>query len=135
MPRRLSDELNELWIEDNISGSRILLHYRMPTSKEAIRYTNELTQRKKNKIVIQFGETRQKLGAEILEGFRTGDFERMDGDRYVPMASDKTSEHYWPEWKEVIKQYAPDIIEALAIHVFERSTETGDDEEEDPEKN
>lgn len=140
MPRRLSDELNELRIEDNISGSTIVLHYRMPTTPESIGYTNGLTQRRKNKLVMNMGQTRQKYGAKILEGFRGGDFERMEGAEYLPMASDPKSEHYFPEWKEHIKKFAPDIIEALAIHVFESSTETEDpvggeveDEERDPE--
>lgn len=135
MPRRLSDELNELRINDNISGGTMVLFYRMPTTEESIRYTNELTQRKKNKLVIRFGETRQKYGSQILAGFRAGDFERKEGDHYVPMACDPKSEHYYPEWKAHIMQYAPDVIEALAMHVFEKSTEVDEEEEEDLEKN
>ena len=135
MPRRLSDELNELRIQDNISGSTIVLSYRMPTTQESINYTNQLTQRRKNKLVMRFGETRQKFGALILVGFRTGDFERLVDGEYVPMASDpQDKEYFFPEWKEHIKKHAPDIIEALAIHVFDSSTEE-DSEEGGPEKN
>ena len=136
MPRRLSDELNELRIQDNISGSTIVLYYRMPTTEEVIRYTNELTTRKKNKLVIKAGETRQKYGLKIMKGFREGDFERMEGDAYVPMASDPKSANYYPEWKTHIEKYAPDIIERLAMTVFEDSTEDADeDADEDLEKN
>ena len=129
MARRLSDEINELRIEDNISGSTIVLYYRMPTTQESIGYTNELTQRKRNKLVMRFGETRQKYGALILKGFRDGDFERMEGGKYVPMAADPKSENYFPEWKEHVMQHASDIIEALAIHVFESSVEMSSDAE------
>lgn len=128
MARRLSDEINELRIEDNISGSTIVLYYRMPTTRESIGYTNGLTRRKKNKLVMNMGETRQKYGARILKGFRDGDFERMDGE-YLPMASDPKSVNYCPEWKEHVMQHASDIIEALAIHVFESSVEMSSDAE------
>jgi len=134
MPRRLSDDVNELRINDHISGSTIVLYYRMPTSEEMIQYTNEMTQRRKNKIVLRIGETRQKFGARILMGFRDGDFESNKDGQYVPMASNPKSENYFPDWKEHIKKHAPDIIEALAMHVFDASTEEsseGEDVEED----
>jgi len=128
MPRRLSDETNELRIQDNISGSEIVLYYRMPTTEESIRYTNQMQQRRKNKLVLRLGEVRQKFGAAILTGFRDGDFEIKAGDQYAPIASDPTSRYFDPHWKEHVMQRAADIIEALAIHVFEASVEAAGDE-------
>jgi len=132
MPRRLGDELNELRFQDNISGSTIVLYYRMPTTQETVRYTNEITVRQRNRIVSRLGETRQKYGFIILQGIRTGDFEVKKGDKYVPIASDPQSEYYVQDWKETIKKHAPDLIELLAIRVFESPAEE-DIEPEDTE--
>ena len=128
MARRLGDELNELRIRDNISGSTIVLYYRMPTTEEVVRYTNDLIKRRRNKVISQLGETRQKYGSMILEGFRKGDFEKRVGKKYVPLISDPDSKNYDSEWKEHVKKYAADLIELLAVHVFEAPAETEDEE-------
>lgn len=141
MPRVMSEEPNELRIQDNISGSEIVLYYRMPTTAEAVRYENELIQRRGRKTISRVGETRQKYGPMILEGFREGDFERKVEGRYVPIASDKESPHFDPEWKAHVCKYASDLVGLLARHVFESSAEVEEEEEdeepigEDAEKN
>lgn len=129
MPRKLSDDLNVLKIRDNISNSEIELYYRMPTTKEAIRYTNSVIRRERNKLVSRMGETRQKYGGGILMGIRDGDFEKKVDGGYVPISSEAGSEHYDPEWKAHILTHAPDLIEMLAVHVFEASVEEEPDEE------
>lgn len=132
MARRLSDELNELKITDNISNSSIVLYYRTPTAREQVRYTNEAMQRKRNKLVSHLGEMRQEGGLKILEGFREGDFEipvAGEKGKYAPLSSDPESNLFIKEWKDRIKQYAPDIIEALAIHAFESNVEIEEPEE------
>ena len=108
MPRRIGDEVNELRMHDNISNSTIVLYYRMPTPEETVAYTNEITQRKRNRLVSRLGETRQKYGATILEGFRRGDFERKQSKEWLPFDSDPDSPHYAPDWKELVKVNAPD---------------------------
>lgn len=129
MPRLLSDDHNKLKIHDNISNSEMVLFYRTPTSQENTQYTNEVTVRKRNRIVSRLGETRQKYGAEILTGFRDGDFVRKnERNEIVPIASDPDSPNYYPEWKDLVREKASDLIEALAIHVFESSVETEDGE-------
>jgi len=133
MTRRIGDELNELRIHDNLSNSEIILKYRMPTTQETIRYGSETIIRKRNKIVSRIGETRQKYGAMILEGFRKGDFERKVGDKYVPISSDSDSEHYDPQWKDYLKKYASDLIEVLAVHVFETPAQVDEDQDEEEE--
>jgi len=132
--RQLGDELNTLTIQDNISNSTIRLFYRTPTPQERIGYDNEVIQRKRNKVITRLGQTRLKYGTEILMGFRTGDFVRKIGDREVPISSEPGSENYDPEWKNTIKKYASDLVIALAVHVFESSTETGPDEEDGEEE-
>ena len=120
MARRLGDDLNEMRFQDNLSGSEIVLYYRMPTTKERVAYTNESYQRKGRKLINRSVETRLKFGLKILMGFREGDFERKVGGKWVPMSSDgPASENYYPEWKEHIEKYASDLVEHLAMRVFD----------------
>lgn len=133
MPRRLSDELNELKIYDSLSGCEIVLYYRTPTTQETVRYNNELVTRKRNKLVTRFGETRQKYGAAILEGFREGDFEKKADGEYVPIASDPESEHFDPNWKELVQSKAPDLVGLLGRCVFESAAEDEHEREESEE--
>jgi len=137
MPRRTGNEPNILRIRDHISDSDIVLFYRMPTTREQVAYTNGLIQRRGKKVVYRQGEMRMKYGAAILTGFRTGDFEKQDRDgKWVPYASDPESPRYDPDWKNLICEHAPDLVELLAVHVFESPAEIADDDDgEDPEKN
>jgi len=130
MARRLGAELNTLKLIDNLSGSELEIYYRMPTAQEHIQYTNSLSQRRGNKVVSRVAETRQKFGARILKGFREGDFERPDGKGgWLPLASDPQSKHYAEDWKKQVQDLAPDVIESLAIRVFEASTQAAPDED------
>ena len=128
MARVFSKKPNKLVLHDNISNSEIVVFYRTPTTKEVASYTNGMNKRVRNKIVNCTGETRQKYGKMILEGFREGDFaEEIDG-KEVLFSSDSKSPHFNEEWKEKIGKYAPDIIETLAIHAFENTSSTEDEE-------
>ena len=131
MPRRLGEEDNEMRFQDNLSGSEIVLFYRMPTTKERVSYTNESFQRKRNKVVNRSVQARMKFGLEILTGFKEGDFEikAKDGE-WSPISSDPDSEHYYPDWKEHVRKYASDLIEHLAIRVFDIPVQTPDEDEE-----
>lgn len=128
MARRLGDELNEMRFQDNLSGSEIVLLYRMPTTKERIDYTNESFVRERKKMVNRSVETRFKFGLKILEGFREGDFERKIDGQWKPIASDQASDHFYPEWKEHIRKYASDLIEHLAIRVFDVPVQVPEDD-------
>lgn len=132
MPLRLSNERNELRVFDNISGSELVLFYRMPTTRETVAYTNALVRRERNRMVIRQGETRMKYGKRILTGIRDGDFEVPAADGYVPMSSTPGSAHYLPEWKEKIEEHASYLIEHLAVHVFERPSVDDDELSENP---
>jgi len=133
MARRLGSTENTLNIQDNLSGTEIGLHYRMPTTKETSAYANGMVQRKGNKMKRQLGEMRQKFGARILTGFNDGNFEKPVGEKWMPISSNPKSQQYDPDWKALIKEQASDIIEALAIHVFEVSVSIQDAEDGDEE--
>lgn len=140
MPRMLTDAPNELRLRDNISNSTIILYYRTPSSKDQAAYTNGMTRRERNKLINCTGEQRQTKGAEILAGFREGDFlkpgkpgdphydEKFNGCRF---SSDPASPCYDPNWKKLITSMAPDLIEALAIHAFEQTAAVDDGPELD----
>ncbi|RJP59044.1 MAG: hypothetical protein C4549_02855 [Deltaproteobacteria bacterium] len=118
MPRELSDKPCEVTFNDQISGDKITLYYRMPTSQEKIKYTNGYVTRRGNKIVSTLGELRMKAGAAVLIGFKTGAFSVLGKGLISSKLGD---DNYDPDWKAVVKQYAPDVIEMLSIHVFESS--------------
>ena len=130
MARRLGADLNELRLQDNISGSEIVLFYRMPTTEEMNSYSNGMVQRKGNKIKKQLGEMRQKYGARILSGIGDKSFEKKVGDKWVPIHSETSSKLYDKDWKKQVQEMAPDIIETLAIHVFETSVQLAADDED-----
>jgi hypothetical protein len=140
MARILGTDRNTLRLYDNISGSNIELYYRNPTTDERAAYSNQTISRKRNKVKMAFGETRQKFGAKILVGFREGDFISPGGN---PISSDNDSPNYQANWKDQICEHAADLIQLLAATVFEGSAEVedpeGDDEDDDldegPEKN
>jgi len=135
MPRVLGTHKNELKIHDNLSHSDITLYYRMPVTEEAVGYTNETLQRKGKKVKTALGETRQKYGLKILTGFEEGGLAKPSGDGQVLFSSDPRSECFDPEWKTLIAEHAPDLIEVLAIHVFEQSIDQVEDDEDEIEKN
>lgn len=130
MARRLGDELNEMRFQDNLSDTEIVLFFRMPTTKERIAYTNEAYRLKGRKMINRSAETRMKYGLEILGGFRDGDFERKQGDDWKPIASDSASDNYFPEWKEHVKKYASDLIEHLALRVFDMPVQIPEEAED-----
>jgi len=123
MPRTFINEPNELRLHDNISNSTIVLFYTTPTAKQQAAYTNGMTKRVRNKLINCTGEQRQNYGADILTGFREGDFLKADG---TPFSSDPASPNHDPEWKKQVARFAPDLIERLAIHAFEQTAEQDD---------
>lgn len=118
MARRLGGDYT-LTIQDHLSGSKIHLNYRMPTTKEIISYRNGSTRREGNQLVSRTGENRMEHGKLILTGFGDGAFEKQVGGKWAPISSDPKSPHYDPEWKEFVCENAPDLIETLAVHVFD----------------
>lgn len=116
MPRELSNEPCELTFDDRISGDKITLYYRVPSTQERVKYTNGYVTRQGNKVLATLGELRMKAGAAIFVGFKTGAFS-VPGKGLI--SSRPGDPNYDPGWKAAINQHAPDFIEMLAIHVFE----------------
>ena len=130
MARRLGGD-NILIIQDNISDTQIHLKYRMPTTGEIISYRNGSTKRVRNQLVSRVGENRLEHGKKILTGFREGDFERYIDGKWTFISSNPRSDHYDPSWKDLVAEQAPDLIETLAVHVFDASSQVIQQEVED----
>lgn len=124
MARQLSDTHNEITILDRLSTDQdgspteITLYYDMPTTEDRIGYATEQITRKGNQVVNNLIPTRIKYGLKILRGFKEGSFCGEDG---LPMSSDTASPRYNAAWKSLVKRYASDIVQLLAVHVFENS--------------
>lgn len=132
MARRLSvDDVQILTLQDHLSGSEIELYYRMPTPAERVAFANMCVTRKNGKVKMQHAEARVKYGAIILTGFREGDFEVQRDGRYVALSCDAGSPNYDQAWKDKLKAMAPDIIELLALRVFEASVAIAQDDHDD----
>lgn len=126
MPRTLSDNPCEVTFHDRLSDTRIHLFFRIPTREEREKYTDSLFTRNGTKGNTGLSEARRKYGAAILLGFKDGAFEKAAG---MPLSSDPESPHYDKGWKGFVCKYAQDIVEMLAIHVFEASVVTAPPEE------
>jgi len=127
--RIASSKPNVLKLHDNISNTSLELYYRTPTAKEQASYTNGMTKRIRNKIINCTGENRQKYGREILKGWRSGDFgEEINGD-VMPVNSDPGDPHYREDWKDWFQKHNADLVDRLAIHAFEYTSDTDDGED------
>ena len=110
---------NKLIIKDQFSGDPLTLYYRPPTTAERIAYKSAMWKREGNKVISRVTEARQEYGALIIEGFEEGDFRHKVGDELKIFSSNSESPNYFPAWKGLLKQYASDVLEALAEHAFE----------------
>lgn len=114
---------NLLKINDAVSGTKIELAYRMPTTQEMVQYQARQVKREGGKVILKPFETRLKFGLEILTGIRDGDF----GYNGKPVSCNPQSADYKENWKEMLKESAADIITTLAVTVFEGARlDTGD---------
>jgi len=127
--RVASNKPNTLRLYDNISGSTLELHYRTPAPTEQAKYINGMHKRVRNKVVNRTGENRQAWGKEILKGFRDGDFgEERDG-QVVPVSSNPGSPGYREDWKDWFCTNNADLVDTLAIHAFENTSDRDEDKD------
>jgi hypothetical protein len=120
MPRIIGENVkNQLTIHDPISNSNLVIFYRMPTSEEIIAYESSKYKREADRVEVSLSRACQNSGEKIIEGFTEGAFVQKIGDELKPFSSDPVSPNYDPDWKPLIKKYAPDVLEVLGFHVFE----------------
>jgi hypothetical protein len=125
----LSEKPLSVTFVDNLSGGQITLEYNAPSTEDRIQYSNSIVARRGKKIEMFTGQARAKFGAKILCGIKDGDFVKGDGKA---LSSNAASPDYDPGWKEFITKYAPDVVQMLAMHVFENALSLAEVDEEDP---
>lgn len=110
-----ANDKNILHINDAISGTKLQVYYRIPTTQEMVAYQSKLVSRKGKKIVFNIFETRLEFGLKVITGFSEDAF-GYDGKA---ISSDPINPNYRQDWKELLKQTSADIISLVAANVFE----------------
>ena len=131
MPRVIGEGvLNQVDISDAIGGGEVRLFYRTPTTRERAAYQAKAIQvgGRKMKAKLKLSEARLEFGAKILEGVREGDVLLKTAAGEAPLTSETSG------WRDKMAQYAPDLVEALAAHVFEGTSALEPEDEEDPDE-
>jgi hypothetical protein len=136
---------NRIVIFDEASGERKGVYYTNPTASQTVRYSREVVQKKRNKIVFDAGESLKsaiRYGAEVLTGFddfnlkenADGTYSPIDGDYAFgfdgqPISCNPESPHYRGDWKDLFQESAFHVLSLVARVAFNRvRTETADEE-------
>jgi len=113
--RNLNAPYNIAYVRDGVSGDLHELHYRLPTNADRVSYQAGLWVRKGKQFINQALETRLRLGSQLLVGFVKGTI-GLDGK---PFSSNPTDPDYREDWRELLLQYAPDVVAVVALAAFE----------------
>jgi hypothetical protein len=114
MGRILGEERQELTVQDPVSGTKVTLYYRLPTSEERVAYQMSAYRIEGGQRRFCLGETRLRFGLEILTGFGPGDF--LVKENGVAAVLDPKVHQ---DWKARLAEHAPDLVSFLAQQVFE----------------
>ncbi len=108
-------EILEFTIRDVDTDDTITLRYRRPYTREVMRYDTGLWDLEKKilKSDEELDETRVEWGYNIVEGVE------IKSTRMSPISSDPESAHYRADWKEWLKEKAPQVLETLALKAFQ----------------
>lgn len=107
--------VNEFIIQDHLSDTELKVYYRQPTTEERQAYINNRHKRVGDEYVDNSVAGRVAGGKAIITGVGEGDFERLEGEGHVPVTPDQK------DWKEWMEANAADVLQLLAVRVFERS--------------
>ncbi len=106
---------NTLTMHDSISGTDIVFTHRSPDTTDRVRYQAARFHREGNRMINCSRRAAIDAAANVLTGIREGDFE-INGQ---PLSSDPVSENYRPDWKELIKDMAGDLLFIMGNILFE----------------
>jgi hypothetical protein len=120
---------NKLIIKDQLNENSFLtIYHESATAEERIAYRSSQWKRDGSKIESRLTEARQEWGEKKITGFKEGDFKfktsSLEGEgkgegELRTISSDPESPNYDPNWKALLRKYAPDVLEAVAEHIFE----------------
>ncbi len=124
MPRIVGEKIeNKLMIPDKFAGGFCTIFYRPGTTEERIAYPSAQWERKDGLIRNRRREALLEYGELVILGFEEGYFqEKMEDGTLRTVSSDPASKNYDLNWKAFLRKYAPDVLEAIAEHVFESPT-------------
>lgn len=110
-------------LADTLSGSELVIYYRIPTTTERQSYMDGREYRDESgDLIDNLAANRVEHGLAILSGLGEGDFEEEVGkDKYKIVSSEKSSKYYKEDWKDWMETICSDILSVLAIRVFEMS--------------
>lgn len=99
-------------------------------------YEGDKYERTEKGIRINLSKARQKWGMVILEGVKEGSFLVKGEDGGLkPLISEPGNPGFTEGWEDLLLKQAPDVIEAMAAHIFDGHTVVVQQEEFYPEKN
>jgi len=131
----LNSNKNVIIFKHKPSNTDIELYYRNPTTTDRVGYKNERIIREGDQIQFNVPQTRIKYAEKIITGIREGDFGHEIDGVVKPLSCVPGSENYKENWKEIIKENAPDILEAVAAFVFDDPVEIVPPDEAHDKKN
>lgn len=105
---------NKMILEDPISGSKITLYYRLPTSTDRVEFEAASYRREGTEVIDNTPQARVDSALKILTGFSEGSF----GYGGEPISADPASPHYREDWKDLVRETASDLLSALSLKVF-----------------
>jgi len=114
-----ADVVNEMLISCTISGEELLFEFRTPTSQERQQYFAGMFRREGGDVRDNSSENRLKWGKEIISGIGENQIAYQSANGPKPLSSNEKNENSRADWKDLLVQYAPDLVEFLAIRIFE----------------
>lgn len=110
------EQHNKITLQDARSSTEITLFYRDPTTDELIEFNRGYLKRGGGGKLTDNGfMNRVKFAAKVITGFNDGAF-GIDGKAF---SSNKESENFKADWKDLLVKLAPDVLNILGLQVFE----------------
>jgi len=110
---------------DNISGERVILFFRRPTTKEKNKFNSAIATHllkyresdSRENFIEDNNDIKEEWGDKVLTGLGEGCF-YLDEASEKTMSSNEKSENYYPGWRAVIKEERPELLRAVCNLAF-----------------
>lgn len=123
MPFILKDNSHKIAVTDKITGEIAVFEISRPNSEQRRKYND--------------GIDSVECGLDIIKGITEGDFlispmkhqnadnlkERyvtVDGEHYLTISSDPSSEYYMTNWKDLLREHADFLIDGIVEEFFKK---------------
>ena len=109
--RELGEGKRQATFRVYLHGEELEFYGELPSTEERVQYRRELARcfnRRGEPDLEKISRLQIKWAKRKLTGFREGDL--MDGDRALSPQDEN--------WKDLVEQYAPEVLEAIAGQMF-----------------